>query len=333
MKILITGVAGFIGFHLAKNLVRSNIDVFGLDNLNTYYDKNLKLERIKILKKIGLKFFKIDICNHETLENFSLKHNFDIIVHLAAQAGVRYSIKNPRSYIDSNIIGFFNILECCRQIKVKHFIYASSSSVYGGNSSSPFYENQKTEQPQNLYAASKKSNELMSYSYSSLYKIPSTGLRFFTVYGPWGRPDMAYFKFVKNIYDEIPIDIYGNGKMYRDFTYIDDIVDGILKLIDRGPPSTVVNDTSDAFKNNVPWEIYNIGNSNVISLEKFIEIIENLTGKIAKKNYLSMQLGDMKLTSANIQKIETSVNFVPKTSIKVGLSNFVEWYKSFYHIK
>ncbi|MDC1356343.1 NAD-dependent epimerase/dehydratase family protein [Pseudomonadota bacterium] len=328
MKILVTGVAGFIGFHLARKLILANQTIVGLDDLNNYYDEDLKQARLSKLLEIGLIFKKIDISNKNLLDNFLLKNNFDIIIHLAAQAGVRYSIENPQAYINSNINGFFNILEGARKTELKHLIYASSSSVYGGNFLTPFQESQKTDTPQNLYAASKKSNELMSYSYSNLFKIPTTGLRFFTVYGPWGRPDMAYFKFVKNIFEGKPIEIYGNGEMYRDFTYIDDVVNGILEVLDRGP--TKIN--IDNYENDVPWEIFNIGNNKVVSLEEFITIIENCIGKKATKKYLDMQPGDMRLTFANIDKIKNSLDFAPLTSINKGLLEFIKWYKSFYKI-
>ena len=328
MKILVTGVAGFIGFHLAKALIDNKKNIVGIDNINNYYDVKLKKSRLLKLREKGLIFHKIDISKKNILEKFFLKEKFDVIIHLAAQAGVRYSIKNPQAYIDSNIIGFFNILEGSRLLKIKHLIYASSSSVYGGNTFSPFDEKQSVETPQNLYAASKKSNELMSYSYSHLFKIPCTGLRFFTVYGPWGRPDMAYFKLVKNIFEEKPIRIYGHGKMYRDFTYIDDIITGILKLLEKGGPKIVLN----AKGNDTPWEIFNIGNNKVVSLEKFIEVIEKAIGKKAIKKYVDMQLGDMYLTSANIEKIKSHVNFKPKTSIEQGLPMFIDWYKDFYNI-
>ena len=328
MKILVTGVAGFIGFHLARKLILSNQTIMGIDDLNNYYDEDLKQARLSKLLEMGIVFEKIDISNKNLLVNFLLKNNFDIIVHLAAQAGVRYSIENPQAYINSNINGFFNILEGARKIELKHLIYASSSSVYGGNFLTPFQESQKTDTPQNLYAASKKSNELMSYSYSNLFKIPTTGLRFFTVYGPWGRPDMAYFKFVKNIFEGKPIEIYGNGEMYRDFTYIDDVVNGILAVLDRGP--TKIN--IDNYENDVPWEIFNIGNNKVVSLEEFITIIENCIGKKAIKKYLDMQPGDMRLTFANIDKIKNSLDFAPLTSINKGLLEFIKWYKSFYKI-
>ena len=293
----------------------------------------LKKKRLLDLKKLGLKFFKIDISKTDIINPFLIKQKPDVIIHLAAQAGVRYSILNPKAYVDSNIVGFFNMLEGARALKIDHFIYASSSSVYGGNTTPPFNEKENVDTPQNLYAASKKCNELISYSYSHLFKIPCTGLRFFTVYGPWGRPDMAYFKFTKSIFQGTPIQIYGHGKIFRDFTYIDDIVDGVFKILKKGfSKVNATNKKTELFKSDVPWEIFNIGNSNVVSLEKFIEIIENCIGKKAIKQYVEMQPGDMELTSANIEKIQSYVNFKPKTSIDKGLPLFVDWYKSFYNI-
>jgi UDP-glucuronate 4-epimerase len=331
MKILVTGAAGFIGYHLAKNLIKNNFNVVGIDNLNSYYDINLKNKRLDNLKKLNLNFHEIDICNKEVLEELFLKNNFDVVIHLAAQAGVRYSIENPQEYLQSNINGFFNVLELSRHNKIKHLIFASSSSIYGENKNTTFDENQVSDTPKNLYAASKKSNELMSYSYSSLFKLPCTGLRFFTVYGPWGRPDMAYFKFVKNIYDGKPIEIFGQGKMYRDFTYIDDIIDGILKILKNGYPIKNYKVFPNFHK--TPWEVYNLGNNKSVSLEKFIDTIELLTGKKAKKIYLDFQPGDMKYTLANISRAQNNFNYNPQTSITEGLLKFVEWYKNFYNIK
>ena len=328
MKILVTGVAGFIGYHLTKNLITRNFDVVGIDNLNSYYDIELKKARLDNLNKINLRFYKIDICDQKKLKNIFSKNNFDVIIHLAAQAGVRYSIEKPQEYIQSNINGFFNILELSRENKIKHLIFASSSSIYGENKNTSFEEGQITDSPKNLYAASKKSNELISYSYSNLFKLPCTGLRFFTVYGPWGRPDMAYFKFVKNIYDGKPIEIFGQGKMYRDFTYIDDIVEGILKILNNGPP--ILN---NKILNYTPWEIYNLGNNKSVSLEKFVNTIELLTKKKATKIYLDLQPGDMKFTLANISKAQNKLNFNPQTSIKDGLFKFIKWYKIFYNLK
>ena len=332
MKILVTGVAGFIGFHLARDLIKKKYNVIGVDNLNTYYDINLKKARLDKLFEISMPFTKLDLSDEQKTQSFFNAENPDYVIHMAAQAGVRYSIENPQSYISSNIDGFFNVLEGCRHQNVKHLIYASSSSVYGQNSDSPFHEDQNVDFPENLYAATKKSNELMAYSYANLFNLPCTGLRFFTVYGPWGRPDMAYFKFAKNIFEGKPIEVYGRGNMYRDFTYIDDIIDGIIKLLEK--------DISQASSNNkekidmqkkVPWEIFNIGNSDMVSLEKFIEVIETSIGIKANKKYMDMQLGDVSVTSANIEKIKSAVNFKPKTSITEGLPVFINWYKDFYN--
>ena len=331
MKILVTGVAGFIGYHLAKSLINANYDLVGIDNLNSYYDLDLKKARLANLKKLNFSFYKIDICDQKKLENLFLKNNFDVIIHLAAQAGVRYSLEKPQEYIQSNINGFFNILELSRYNNIKHLIFASSSSIYGENENLSFEESQITDSPKNLYAASKKSNELISYSYANLFKLPCTGLRFFTVYGPWGRPDMAYFKFVKNIYDGKPIEIFGQGKMYRDFTYIDDIIEGILKILNNGPP--FLHEKNVKTLNKTPWEIYNLGNNKSVSLEKFVNTIELLTEKKPKKIYLDLQPGDMKFTLADISKAQKKLNFKPQTSIKDGLFMFIEWYKSFYNLK
>ena len=330
MKILVTGAAGFIGYHLAKSLINTEYDLVGIDNLNSYYDLELKKARLINLKKLNFNFYKIDICDQTKLENLFIKNNFDIIIHLAAQAGVRYSIEKPQEYLQSNINGFFNILELARHHKIKHLIFASSSSIYGENENSSFAENQITDTPKNLYAASKKSNELMSYSYSSLFKLPCTALRFFTVYGPWGRPDMAYFKFVKNIYDGKFIEVFGQGKMYRDFTYVDDIIDGILKILNNGPP--IQNDRNNQPINRPPWEVYNLGNNKSILLEEFIKTIESIIGKKSKKTFLDLQPGDMKFTLADISKAQKKLNFYPKTSIKDGLSEFIKWYKDFYNL-
>ena len=324
MKILITGVAGFIGFHLAKQLIKNDSNIIGIDNLNDYYDINLKKSRLSILKEGGLKFIKLDITEKTVMEKFFAKEKFNIIIHLAAQAGVRHSIDNPYVYLDSNIKGFFNILEVARHNKIEHLIYASSSSVYGLSDKNFFSENDTTDKQVSLYAASKKSNEVMAYSYSNLYKIPCTGLRLFTVYGPWGRPDMAYFKFVNKILNNEIIDVYGKGEMYRDFTYIDDVITALIKLIPKSPKLNL------KINKHTPHEIFNIGNNKPESLEKFIGIIENALDKKAKRNYVPMQLGDVLKTSANIDKINQVIDFVPQTSIEEGLSNFIEWYRSYY---
>lgn len=321
-KILVTGGAGFIGFHLTKRLLDLNYEVMAIDNLNDYYDVKLKEERLRILEKnSSFSFRKIDISNKEELENIFKENNFDIVINLAAQAGVRYSIEHPDSYIVSNIIGFYNILECCRNYPVKHLLFASSSSVYGKNKKVPYSTDDKVDQPVSLYAATKKSDELLAYAYSNLYNINVTGLRFFTVYGPYGRPDMAYFSFTKNIIDDKEIKVFNNGDMYRDFTYIDDIVEGIVKLLDKVPLED---------ENGVTYKIYNIGNNNPVKISKFIEILEKEIGKEAKKVYLPMQPGDVYQTYADITDLTKETGFVPKTSLEEGLNKFVNWYKEFY---
>ncbi len=321
-KILVTGGAGFIGFHLTKRLLDLNYEVMAIDNLNDYYDIKLKEERLRILEKnSSFSFRKIDIYNKEELENIFKENNFDIVINLAAQAGVRYSIDYPDSYIVSNIIGFYNILECCRNYPVKHLLFASSSSVYGKNKKVPYSTDDKVDQPVSLYAATKKSDELLAYAYSNLYDIKVTGLRFFTVYGPYGRPDMAYFSFTKNIIDDKEIKVFNNGDMYRDFTYIDDIVEGIIELLDKVPLKD---------ENGVSYKIYNIGNNHPVKISKFIEILEKEIGKDAKKVYLPMQPGDVYQTYADITDLTKETGFVPKTSLEEGLSKFVKWYKEFY---
>ena len=321
-KILVTGGAGFIGFHLTKRLLDLNYEVMAIDNLNDYYDVKLKEERLRILEKNNdFSFVKLDISNKEKLKNVFEENSFDIVVNLAAQAGVRYSIDHPDSYIVSNIIGFYNVLECCRHYPVKHLLFASSSSVYGKNKKVPYSTDDKVEQPVSLYAATKKSDELLAYAYSNLYDIKVTGLRFFTVYGPYGRPDMAYFSFTKNIIDDKEIKVFNNGDMYRDFTYIDDIVEGIVKLLDKVPLED---------ENGVSYKIYNIGNNHPVKISKFIKILEKEIGKEAKKMYLPMQHGDVYQTYADITDLTKETGFVPKTSLEDGLSKFVKWYKEFY---
>tara|TARA_B100000212_G_scaffold220598_1_gene167060 strand:- start:153 stop:1169 length:1017 start_codon:yes stop_codon:yes gene_type:complete len=329
-KILVTGSIGFIGFHLCKKLLDEGHEVYGIDNINDYYDIDLKLARKKSLANYAAQldvkkkynFKKIDISNKKDLIALFKKCNFDIVVNLAAQAGVRYSIDNPQSYVESNLIGFVNIVECCREFKIKHLVFASSSSVYGMNKDQPFKIQDKTDFPISLYAATKKSNELLAFSYSHLYKIPTTGLRFFTVYGPFGRPDMAYFKFTKSIIEDKPIDVYNNGNMKRDFTYIDDIVDGMLSVLDKPPKSNQFDFTlSDA-----PFRVLNIGNNKPISLEEFIECIEKALSKKAIKNELPMQPGDVPVTYADIDEINKEFGFNPKTNISDGIQKFVDWY-------
>ena len=334
-KVLVTGAAGFIGFHLAKRLLEEGDEVIGIDNLSTYYDVNLKKARLSILKKYSnFKFIKIDIADRKKTAELFNQEDFEIVVHLAAQAGVRYSLINPYAYIDSNIVGFLNILEGCRHKKIKHLIFASSSSVYGANTLMPFSVHHNVDHPISLYAATKKANELMAHVYASLYKIPCTGLRFFTVYGPWGRPDMALFIFTKAILEDKPIDVFNYGKMKRDFTYIDDIIEGVVRIIDKIPKpnpnwSGEKPDPSSSF---APYKLYNIGNNNPVELLRLIEILEECLGKKAKKNFLPLQPGDVPATYADIDDIEKDVGFKPKTPIEKGIRKFVEWYKEYYKI-
>lgn len=332
-KILITGAAGFIGFHLSNLLLNKSFYVIGIDNLNDYYDPNLKRDRLEILKqKKNFIFYKVDLNNKKEINKIFEIHRPEYVINLAAQAGVRYSIKNPYAYIDSNILGFMNILEACRNYPVKHLLYASSSSVYGGNKVIPFSTNHNVDHPVSLYAATKKANELMAHTYSYLYNIPTTGLRFFTVYGPWGRPDMAYFLFTKNIIEEKPIKVFNNGKMERDFTYIDDIVEGVYKLLNVIPePNPNWDETRDGISTSfAPYKIYNIGNSTPVKLETFISILEKKIGKKAKKIYMEMQPGDVLRTYADVSDLEKDIGFKPSTSIDEGLEKFVKWYKEYY---
>lgn len=335
-KILITGASGFIGFHLAKLLLKNNYEVVGIDNMNDYYDIRLKEGRLEILKKYdNYTFYKIDLKDKESIDNLFEKYKFDYVINLAAQAGVRYSIENPYAYVDSNLIGFMNILEACRHYPVKHLLYASSSSVYGGNKVAPFSTEHQVDHPVSLYAATKKSNELMAHTYSHLYKIPTTGLRFFTVYGPWGRPDMAYFSFTDAIMNDKPIKVFNHGKMERDFTYIDDIVEAIYKLLPLAPKANpewdeLKDKQSESF---APYKVYNIGNNQPVQLEKFISVLEDKIGKTAVKNYMEMQPGDVVRTYADTSDLEKAINFRTSTSIEEGLEKFANWYKEFYNIE
>ncbi|WP_298480658.1 NAD-dependent epimerase [uncultured Maribacter sp.] len=337
MKILITGAAGFIGYHLSLNLIKEGHEVLGIDNINDYYDVNLKYAR---LAELGIfkeeasifnltttsslyekfKFIRANIEDRKELPKIFKKEKFDYVCNLAAQAGVRYSIEEPESYIDSNIVGFLNILECCRNNNIKHLVYASSSSVYGTNTKIPFSTNDKVDTPVSLYAATKKSNELMAYTYSHLYNFPTTGLRFFTVYGPWGRPDMAMFLFTKAILNNQPIQVFNNGNMERDFTYISDITNGITQILKKEPIR------ADLYK------IYNIGNNNSVRLVDFISIIEKNLGIKAKKNMLPMQPGDIEKTWANVENLIKDYNYTPNITIKKGVSSFISWYKKYYKI-
>lgn len=321
--ILITGGAGFIGYHLALRLMKKGVTrVIGFDNMNDYYDTSLKADRVKLLKEHSqFTFIEGDLADAKTVNKIFTEEKPDVVINLGGQAGVRYSIDNPQSYIESNIIGFFNILEACRHMPVKHLLYASSSSVYGGNEKVPFSTEDKVDRPVSLYAATKKSNELMAYSYSKLYGIKSTGLRFFTVYGPMGRPDMAYFKFAKKIMKGEPIQIYNNGDMMRDFTYVDDIVTGIVNIIDNPP-------TEDSL--GAAYKVYNIGNNKPQKLMDFITILEKCLGKEAVKEYYPMQPGDVYQTYADVTDLMNDFGFKPDTSLEEGLGKFAEWFKEYY---
>lgn len=333
MQILVTGAAGFIGFHLVKELTNRGYEVIGVDNLNDYYDRKLKEDRISNVESSFFKFFQVDIADKEQIFNIFRNHNVKIVINLAAQAGVRYSLINPYAYIDSNIIGFTNILEACRDKNVEHLIYASSSSVYGANTKIPFSIHDNVDHPLSLYAATKRANELLAHTYSHLYGIPTTGLRFFTVYGPWGRPDMAYFSFSRDIMEGKTIKVFNYGKMSRDFTYIDDIVEGIVRLIHRPPKPNQNWDgkNPDPSSSYAPYKIYNIGNNKPVELTKFIEILERLLGRNAKIEYLPMQAGDVHITYADISDLEREIGFKPTTSIEEGLEKFVNWFKSYYN--
>ena len=330
MKILISGSAGFIGFHAVKKFLELGHEVVGIDNINDYYDTNLKESRLQQISSTRFKFIKADFADNIAVKKVFNDHVFDRVLHLGAQAGVRHSITNPNDYVNSNLVGFVNILEAVRHAKVPHLVYASSSSVYGMNKNIPFSENDKVDHPISLYAATKKSNELMAHTYSHLYNIPTTGLRFFTVYGPWGRPDMAYFLFTKAVLDGKEINIFNNGEMERDFTYIDDVINGIIKIIDQ-PPSINSNPPSDSQNTSAPYKIYNIGNNKPENLLYFIEIIEKCLGKKARKNFLPMQPGDVVRTYANIDNLHDEIGYKPITPIEEGLEKFVEWYKKYYN--
>lgn len=323
MTVLVTGAAGFIGFFLSKDLLDRGMKVIGIDNMNDYYDVSLKEERLSILKEYEkFTFIKMDIKDYDKVENLFIEYKPDVVFNLAAQAGVRYSIENPTAYIQSNIVGFFNILECVRNHPVKHLVYASSSSVYGANKKIPFSTDDKVDKPVSLYAATKKSNELMAYSYCKLYGIKATGLRFFTVYGPMGRPDMAYFSFSKKIKDGEAIKIFNNGDMYRDFTYVDDIVSALTRILNNPP----VADEDEVYH-----KVYNIGNNKPEKLMYFIETLEECLGTVAQKEYLPMQPGDVYQTYADVTDLIEDFDFKPDTSIKEGLTKFAEWFKKKYN--
>ncbi len=332
MKVLVTGAAGFIGFHLSQHLLREGFEVAGLDNLNSYYDVNLKTDRLSQLQTHrNFSFEVLDLADGPSLERFITQCKPRVVVNLAAQAGVRYSMQNPLAYINSNIVGFANLLEACvKQNTLEHLVFASSSSVYGANSKTPFAETDSVDHPVSLYAATKKSNELIAHSYSHLYDLPMTGLRFFTVYGPWGRPDMGYFKFAKAIIAGQPIEIYNHGQMQRDFTYIDDIVEGIKRVMLNPPHTSVAEQSNGKSMSNARYRVYNLGNHQPVQLLEFIGTLERALGKTASKIYLPMQPGDVVSTYAQMDALHQALGFQPTTSIKDGLERFVAWYTDYY---
>lgn len=348
MKILVTGTAGFVGYHLVNQLAAQGHEVVGLDNINNYYDVSLKIDRLEnaginrrfvAYKEIvvsekypNYRFIQVRLEDAQALDQLFQEEQFEVVCHLAAQAGVRYSIKNPRAYINSNVIGFSNILEACRKFPVKHLVYASSSSVYGLNKKVPFDTRDNVDHPVSLYAATKKSNELMAHTYSHLFGLPTTGLRFFTVYGPWGRPDMAYFLFTNAILQDKPIKVFNNGHMSRDFTYIQDIVEGVLSVINNPPSGNVQWDGAapDPSSSSAPYRIYNIGNNKPVKLLDFIETIEEVLGKEAHKEMMPMQPGDVETTYADVTGLIQDFNYQPKTTLKQGITAFVDWYKNYY---
>lgn len=335
MKILVTGIAGFIGSNLAKKLKEKGHDVFGIDNLNDYYSVELKKDRLSKFLNNEFKNYEINLEDYEAVKDVFKQEKPEVVINLAAQAGVRYSLENPFTYIQSNVNGFMSILEACRHNDVKNLIYASSSSVYGANTSLPFSTSDNIDHPISLYAATKKSNELMAHTYSHLFNLPTTGLRFFTVYGPWGRPDMALFKFTKNILNNEPIDVYNNGNMMRDFTYVDDIVEAISRLVERPaqPNKEWSGDNPSPDSSYAPYKVYNIGNNAPVKLMEFIEAIENRTGIEAKKNFMELQAGDVPQTYANVDDLFRDIDFKPQTNIQDGVNNFVDWYMNYYDIK
>ena len=335
MKVLLTGAAGFIGMTTALQLLGRGDEVVGLDNLNPYYDVQLKLDRLQRLQALaGFRFVKIDVADRPAMESLFAAEGFERVIHLAAQAGVRYSLQNPHAYIESNVVGFMNVLEGCRHHGVEHLVYASSSSVYGGNTHMPFSEHDSVDHPVSLYAATKKANELMAHTYSHLYGLPTTGLRFFTVYGPWGRPDMALFLFTKAILEGRPIDVFNHGRMQRDFTYIDDIVEGVLRVLDRpaAPNPGYRPEQPDPATSNVPYRVFNIGNQDPVPLLDFIACIETALGKAAEKRMLPLQDGDVPATYADAQALREWVACAPATPIQSGIDRFVAWYRAYYKV-
>jgi UDP-glucuronate 4-epimerase len=334
-RVLVTGAAGFIGFHLSMRLLKDGCHVTGIDNLNPYYDVKLKEARLERLTSFeNFSFYKMDISDKKSLEEIFNNTKYDVVVNLAAQAGVRYSIENPHAYVDSNIVGFVNLLEACRHNDVKHLVFASSSSVYGANTKMPFSVHNNVDHPVSLYAATKKANELMAHAYSHLYGMHCTGLRFFTVYGPWGRPDMALFLFTKAILEEKPIKVFNHGRMQRDFTYIDDITEGVVRIMGRlpEPDPTWNGDNPDPGTSYARYKIYNIGNNNPVELMEFIGVIEKVLGKKAKKEFLELQPGDVPATYADIDDLIKDVGFKPETTIETGIKQFILWYNKYYGV-
>ncbi len=335
MKILLTGAAGFIGMTTTLRLLARGNHVVGLDNLNNYYDVQLKRDRLaRLTSHPNFRFVQLDVADRPGMESLFAQERFERVIHLAAQAGVRYSLQNPHAYIDSNIVGFMNVLEGCRHAKVQHLVYASSSSVYGGNTKMPFSEHDSVDHPVSMYAATKKANELMAHTYSHLFGLPTTGLRFFTVYGPWGRPDMALFLFTKAILEGRPIDVFNHGQMRRDFTFVDDIVEGVIRVVDRtaAPNPDFLSDTPDPGTSNAPFRVFNIGNHNPVPLMDFIGCIEDALGRKAQKNLLPLQDGDVPATYADVDALTQWTSFAPATDIAIGIGRFVSWYREYYKV-
>ena len=335
MKILVTGAAGFIGMHVTQRLLARGDSVVGLDNLNDYYDPRLKTDRLaRLTPQPGFRFVQMDVADRAGMEKLFADEGFERVIHLAAQAGVRYSLVNPHAYVESNLVGFMNVLEGCRHGGVQHLAYASSSSVYGGNTRMPFSEHHNIDHPVSMYAATKKANELMAHTYSHLFGLPTTGLRFFTVYGPWGRPDMALFLFTKAILEDRPIDVFNHGRRVRDFTYIDDIADGVVRVLDRRATADAAFDPADPdpARSNAPYRVFNIGNSEPVELMTFIEAIEAAVGRPAKKNFLPMQSGDVPATFADVSELGRWTGFTPGTPVAEGVARFVAWYRDYFKL-
>ena len=335
MKILVTGAAGFIGMHTSQLLLARGDQVVGLDNLNDYYEVALKHNRLaRLTPHENFRFVKMDVADRDGMAKLFAEEKFDRVIHLAAQAGVRYSLINPHAYVDSNLVGFMNILEGCRHSQVEHLVYASSSSVYGGNTRMPFSEHDSVDHPVSMYAATKKANELMAHTYSHLFGLPTTGLRFFTVYGPWGRPDMALFLFTKAILEGRPIDVFNHGKMKRDFTFVDDIVEGVIRTLDRVAEADAAYnaDSPDPGTSNVPYRVFNIGNNNPVELLRMIEVLEGCLGRRAEKNLLPIQPGDVPATYADVDDLSRDVGFAPATALETGIARFVEWYRAYHGV-